>query len=181
MRSELSKLLNAASFAAGKHRQQRRKDADSSPYINHPLEVASLLADVGAVTDVELLIAALLHDTVEDTDATLQEIEQLFGKGVCGIVAEVTDDKSLPKDQRKQLQVKHAGSKSIRARQLKIADKTCNIRDLSENSPADWDWARKVEYLRWARQVVEECRGANLRLEEAFVDAAKQAEDRIND
>ncbi len=168
MHSTESKLLNAATFAAGKHRCQRRKNADASPYINHPIEVAKLLADEGGITEVELLIAALLHDTVEDTETSLDEIELLFGTTVRNLVAEVTDDKSLPKQQRKTLQVENAAHKSDLAKQLKIADKTCNIRDIDANNPDGWDLDRKLEYLNWAEHVVQHCRGINPALDQWF-------------
>lgn len=175
MSSVESRLLTAAVFAARKHRDQRRKNALQSPYINHPLEVASLLADVGGVTDVELLIAALLHDTVEDTETTLAEIETSFGSSVRDLVAEVTDDKSLPKQRRKDLQVQSAPHKSDRAKQLKIADKTSNIRDLDAENPEGWDLERKEQYIRWGQAVVQHCRGINPALDQAFDAAVKQA------
>lgn len=162
-------LLEAAHFAADRHRDQRRKDSGATPYINHPLAVAALLAENG-VADIEVLAAALLHDTVEDTETSIEEIRKRFGESIAGIVAEVTDDKSLPKDERKRLQVAHAPHKSPGARLVKIADKTCNLRDIAA-SPPDWPVERKREYFDWAAAVVGEMRGANTSLEAAF-DAA---------
>jgi guanosine-3',5'-bis(diphosphate) 3'-pyrophosphohydrolase len=125
-----SAILSAAAFAAAKHRNQRRKDAEASPYINHPIALAELLAFVG-IEDLEVLQAALLHDTVEDTDTSFQELEERFGKAVADIVQEVTDDKALPKGERKRLQVEHAAQLSREAKLVKLADKICNLRDIA--------------------------------------------------
>ena len=133
-----STLLRAACFAARKHRDQRRKDAPASPYINHPLAVANVLASEAGVKDESLLLAALLHDTVEDTQTTFEEIEEGYGEKVRRLVQEVTDDKKLPKQVRKDLQVQHAIVAAAAAKQLKIADKICNMRDIANNPPADW-------------------------------------------
>jgi len=138
------------------------------PYINHPLEVASLLANVGGIADVATLVAALLHDTVEDTSASPEELEREFGPEVRRIVAEVTDDKSLEKLERKQLQIKHTPALSIPAKQIKLGDKICNTRDVIENPPTDWDHERRLAYLDWAEKVVAGCRGANGPLERHF-------------
>ncbi len=170
-------LLEAATFAADKHRDQRRKGAEASPYINHPLAVAGLLALEAGVKDETLLLAALLHDTVEDTDTTLEELEETFGPTVRGIVDEVTDDKSLPKMQRKALQVEHAPNASAAAKQLKIADKVCNIRDITDRPPAGWSQLRKAEYLSWTEDVVRGCRGVNETLDAVYdraIAAARQ-------
>jgi guanosine-3',5'-bis(diphosphate) 3'-pyrophosphohydrolase len=164
-------LLRAAVFAAEKHRHQRRKDAEASPFINHPLAVATVLAVEGGVTDESLLVAALLHDTVEDTETTFDELEETFGKVVRNLVAEVTDDKLLPKQERKRLQVEHARGSSDAAKQLKIADKICNVRDIATKPPAGWPEERKAEYLDWTRRVVAGCRGVNPGLD-AACDAA---------
>ncbi len=163
-----ARLLNAAAFAAEKHRHQRRKDADRSPYINHPLAVAACLAVEGGVTDETILVAALLHDTIEDTATTPDELREAFGADVCRLVEEVSDDKTLAKAVRKQLQIEHAPQLSPEAKQLKIADKICNIRDLAQNPPADWEPGRITEYLDWAQRVVNGCRGANAELDRLF-------------
>jgi len=176
--SESAFLLQAATFAADKHRHQRRKDAAASPYINHPLAVACILSVQGAVTNPALLAAALLHDTVEDTDTSLAELEQTFGPTVSALVAEVTDDKSLPKQVRKTLQIKHAAQASTAAKQLKIADKIANLREMLADPPADWPLTRKLEYLDWAEQVVRGCQGVNTALDacwEATLSAARAA------
>ena len=164
-------LLRALSFASVKHRNQRRKDAESSPYINHPIAVASVLSTECGVADEQLLVAAILHDTVEDTETTFDELAAHFGSAVTALVRELTDDKSLPKAERKRLQIEHAHSASPGAKQLKIADKICNIRDISANPPAGWSIQRRQEYLEWAARVVDACRGVNHCLERAF-DAA---------
>ena len=163
-----AQLLRALSFASVKHRNQRRKDAESSPYINHPIAVASVLASEGTIEDESLLVAAVLHDTVEDTETAFDEIMQHFGAAVAELVRELTDDKSLPKAERKRLQIEHARSASPGAKQLKIADKICNIRDITVTPPADWSLQRRVEYLSWAAQVVDSCRGVNPGLDAAF-------------
>ena len=161
-------LLRAARFAAEKHREQRRKDAEASPYINHPLGVAGVLAIEGGVVEETLLVAALLHDTVEDTETSLPEIEEVFGSRVRRLVEEVTDDASLPKTTRKQLQVEHAPRLSSSAKQLKIADKICNVRDIAERPPAEWSQQRKTEYLEWTEQVIAGCRGVNKKLDAVY-------------
>jgi (p)ppGpp synthase/HD superfamily hydrolase len=161
-------LLEALHFAATKHSDQRRKDREASPYINHPIRVAQLLATEGGVTDLVTLQAAILHDTVEDTDTTPEELERHFGPEVRRVVAEVTDDKSLPKGDRKRLQIEHAPHLSPQAQQLKIADKTANVQNIIASPPADWSLARRREYLDWAEQVVNGCRGCNPALEALF-------------
>jgi guanosine-3',5'-bis(diphosphate) 3'-pyrophosphohydrolase len=171
MKGELALLLKALAFAAHKHRDQRRKDPEASPYINHPIALADVLVNEGGVTDVEVLCAALLHDTVEDTATTSEELAGAFGERVARIVAEVTDDKTLSKSERKRLQVEHAGRLSQEAKLVKLADKICNLRDVAERAPASWDLARRREYFDWAKRVVDGLRGAHPRLEAAF-DAA---------
>lgn len=151
----LAELLDAVMFAAERHRNQRRKDADASPYINHPIALAHLLATVGAVDDLDVLRAAVLHDTVEDTETSETELRERFGDVVAGIVMEVTDDKALPKQRRKELQVEHAPHKSQGAALVKLADKTCNLRDIAATPPADWPLARRQEYFDWAKRVVD--------------------------
>ena len=148
------RILAAAHFAAEKHAQQKRKGENGEPYFNHLLEVAELVAASSPQLDVELVMAAFLHDTVEDTGVTLQELEQQFGKDVADLVAEVTDDKSLPKETRKQLQVEHTPEKSPRAQTLKLADKISNLRAIIASPPVGWSRERKQQYFEWARQVV---------------------------
>lgn len=168
MGNDIVKILNAAAFAARKHSTQRRKDRAASPYINHPLALAAVLADEGGVTDADVITAALLHDTVEDTDTTLAELEARFGAQVAAIVAEVTDDTALPKAERKRLQVVKAPGKSAQAKLVKLADKICNLRDIASEPPADWSAERKSAYFTWANEVVAGLRGTNPALEAAF-------------
>lgn len=142
-------------FAAERHSNQRRKDAEASPYINHPIALAHLLATVGGVEDLNVLRAAILHDTVEDTETTEVEIRERFGDEVAEMVMEVTDDTSLPKQRRKELQVENAPHKSQGAAMIKLADKTCNLRDIATAPPADWPLLRRQEYFDLARRVVD--------------------------
>jgi guanosine-3',5'-bis(diphosphate) 3'-pyrophosphohydrolase len=173
--TDIATLLQAARFAADKHRYQRRKGADATPYINHPIEVADLLANIGGVTDIATLVAGVLHDTVEDTETTPEEVEALFGAEVRTLVAEVTDDKSLPKAKRKRLQIEHAPSLSAHAKEIKIADKISNVLDITQNPPTDWSPKRKREYLKWADQVVAGCRGTNDGLDRWFDEVLRNA------
>lgn len=167
-RDDVSLILSATAFAADKHRNQRRKDVQASPYINHPIALANVLKNEGGIADGKVLAAALLHDTIEDTDATVEELEAAFGKEITTIVLEVTDDKSLPKAERKRLQVEHACSISHRAKLVKLADKICNLRDMSVSPPAGWPEKRVQEYFEWAKAVVEGLRGTNSALEKLF-------------
>jgi len=169
------RILAAASFAAEKHKNQKRKGSDAQPYINHPLEVASLLANVGKIDDADVIIAGILHDTVEDCGVSYEEIGELFGRRVAGYVREVTDDKSLPKAERKRLQVEHSPHLSHGAKQVKLADKISNIRDVTENPPADWSVERRREYVEWGEEVVAGLRGVNGKLERLFDDVVARA------
>jgi guanosine-3',5'-bis(diphosphate) 3'-pyrophosphohydrolase len=162
---EILRLLKALSFAADKHRFQKRKDAAGTPYINHPINVALMLMEVGKETDADLLVAAMLHDTIEDTETSPEEIRALFGQEVLDIVLEVTDDKSLPKEERKKLQVTHASHKSAAAKKLKLADKICNIADILHHPPSGWSTERKLQYLSWAGEVLVGLKDANPLLE----------------
>jgi guanosine-3',5'-bis(diphosphate) 3'-pyrophosphohydrolase len=164
----MAKILRAATFAAEKHTRQRRKDVDASPYINHPLALASVLANEGGVTDIDVLCAALLHDTIEDTETTHPELVRTFGQRIADIVMEVTDDKGLDKDVRKRLQIEHAVTASPQAKLVKLADKICNLRDLLARPPADWSTERKSAYFEWAAAVIAGVRGSNARLEAVF-------------
>jgi guanosine-3',5'-bis(diphosphate) 3'-pyrophosphohydrolase len=154
-------ILKAAQFAAHKHRYQKRKDKNKTPYINHPLEVARVLNEEGSVADPWILAAALLHDTIEDTETTYDELRGQFGARIADIVAEVTDTKFLGKRTRKQLQSVKAGHASAAAQQVKIADKICNLRDILANPPVEWTLAKKQEYFDEAKSVVNEVRDAN--------------------
>jgi guanosine-3',5'-bis(diphosphate) 3'-pyrophosphohydrolase len=153
--TSLQAILHAASFAAEKHTAQKRKGAAAEPYVNHLLEVAQLVSTALSEPDTNLVIAALLHDVVEDTSVTKEEVAAVFGSDVADLVAEVTDDKSLPKAERKRLQVVHAATRSARAQVIKLADKISNLRSMLNSPPADWSFERRREYFLWAKQVVD--------------------------
>lgn len=166
--ADVALILRASVFAAHKHRNQRRKDVDASPYINHPLALACVLANEGGITDAATLCAALLHDTVEDTDTTADELRDAFGPEISAVVLEVTDDKNLPKAERKRLQIEHAATISSKAKRVKLADKICNLRDVAHAPPAGWSLERRREYFDWAQAVVDRLRGIDARLEAVF-------------
>jgi GTP diphosphokinase / guanosine-3',5'-bis(diphosphate) 3'-diphosphatase len=172
-------VLQAADAAARWHVHQRRKGKAEEPYINHLLEVASLVAEATEGKDSELVIAALLHDAIEDQEVPAETISEAFGPGVAEIILEVTDDKSLPKGERKEKQVHTAPNKSRRAKVLKLADKTSNLRAITATPPPDWSVKRRLDYVAWARRVVVGLRGANPWLEERFDEAAKSAEESV--
>lgn len=159
-------LTKAFNFAAERHVHQRRKGAHAEPYINHPIAVAGMLAAAGE--DAKTIAAGILHDTVEDVGVTYGELLRTFGSEVADAVMEVTDDKKLPKEERKQLQITTAKHKSARARKIKIADKTANLQSLLTSPPGDWDQKRITDYFKWAKQVVDQCRGLNEKLEQDF-------------
>jgi guanosine-3',5'-bis(diphosphate) 3'-pyrophosphohydrolase len=165
----LSLLFKALAFSAEKHTKQRRKDIDKTPYINHPISLANILAQRWVI-DENVLCAAILHDTIEDTQTTADELQEHFGEKIASIVLEVTDDKSLEKSVRKQMQVEHAASISHEAKLVKLADKIANITDIINTPPADWSTDRKKEYFEWAKAVVDNLRGAHQGLEKDFDD-----------
>jgi guanosine-3',5'-bis(diphosphate) 3'-pyrophosphohydrolase len=167
----LSLIMRAAVFAAERHRGQVRKGADAMPYIKHPLAVAQALAEEGGVGDAEMLAAALLHDTIEDTPTVYDDVSKEFSERVANLVVELTDDKRLPMAERKRLQVDHAAHISPDAQQIKLADKLCNLREILACPPADWPPARRAAYFEWSKAVVDRMRGANPALELLF-DAA---------
>lgn len=169
----VASLAKAYALAAHWHAPQRRKGDAAEPYVNHLAEVAHLVAE--ATGDIDMTIAAVLHDAIEDAGITAAKVEAEFGAKVAGIVLEVTDDKSLPKAERKRLQVETTPSKSPAAKMIKLADKTSNLRAIL-NSPPPWPPERKVEYLAWARRVVAGARGVSPQLEEIFDAAAKDLE-----
>uniref|UniRef100_A0A8C4HQG8 Guanosine-3',5'-bis(diphosphate) 3'-pyrophosphohydrolase MESH1 n=1 Tax=Dicentrarchus labrax TaxID=13489 RepID=A0A8C4HQG8_DICLA len=171
MNTDAVLLLETVHFAAEKHRSQRRKDVEQTPYINHPVGVARILSHEGGVTDIEVLQAALLHDTVEDTDTSPAELEAKFGPIVARIVQEVTDDKRLPKQERKRQQVEHAAHCSRQAKLVKLADKLYNLRDLNRCTPVA---ERVQEYFVWACEVVKGLKGTNSALEEKLGELFRQ-------
>lgn len=161
-------ILRAVAFAAHKHRDQRRKDKEASPYINHPIELAHVLWDEGEVRDPLVIAAALLHDTLEDTETSWQELRGEFGEDIADIVLEVTDTKWIKKELRKRLQVAKARHSSEQARLVKLADKICNVRDLGTRAPTGWSLERKRQYYDWAKEVVDRLRGTHPELERRF-------------
>ena len=165
---DLKLLLKALAFAAAKHKDQRRKDVDASPYINHPILLADVLCNEGRVTDMEVICAALLHDTVEDTATEPEELEAEFGRAIHDIVMEVTDDKTLAKQDRKQAQIEHAEGLSDKAKLVKLADKIANLRDVANSPPPDWSLERRREYFDWAKAVIDGLRGVHAGLEAVF-------------
>jgi (p)ppGpp synthase/HD superfamily hydrolase len=169
-------VLKAADAAARWHVHQRRKGPAEEPYINHLVEVAMLVAEATGGTDPNLVIAALLHDAIEDCEVPKELISELFGEDVASIVVEVTDDKSLHKSERKIKQIETASAKSPRAKMLKLADKTSNLRAIASSAPSDWSVKRRMEYIQWARDVACGLRGTNPRLEAQFDQAAEAAD-----
>jgi GTP diphosphokinase / guanosine-3',5'-bis(diphosphate) 3'-diphosphatase len=178
--NSLHTIVRALKFAANKHRNQKRKDQET-PYINHPIDVLNVLVNEGDVQDEELLIGAILHDTVEDTDATFDEIEAEFGSNIRSLVGECTDDKSLSQEDRKAKQVESAPHKSVKAKQIKLADKISNLRDMIQSPPADWSRDRKSKYIEWSRQVVAGLRGANEALERVYDQTYEDCCSRLRD
>jgi (p)ppGpp synthase/HD superfamily hydrolase len=172
--------MRAADAAARWHVHQRRKGSAQEPYINHLLEVAKLVTEATGGTDPNVVIAALLHDAAEDQNVTPDTIASEFGKHVTEIVMEFTDDKSLPKAERKRKQVETAGHKSREAKLIKLADKTSNLRAVANSPAPDWSVQRRLEYVDWAKQVVAGLRGTSPWLEDQFDDAADRAVRSLN-
>jgi GTP diphosphokinase / guanosine-3',5'-bis(diphosphate) 3'-diphosphatase len=167
-------VQKAMEYATQQHHGQSRKDEANTPYINHPIALADLLMNFAGITDTNVIVAALLHDTVEDTDSTVEDIEELFGTAIRNIVIEVTDDKSLPSPERKRLQIEHAANISYEAKLVKLADKICNLRDIITRPPVKWSLQRKQEYFEWAKAVIDQLRGTNEKLETLFDEVYQQ-------
>ena len=172
-------ILKAADFAAYKHRNQKRKDEEKTPYINHPIAVAKIISEIGNIEDPEILAAALLHDTIEDTKTTPEELIENFGERVCHLVQEVTDEKSLPKLERKQRQIDHAKEISKDAALIKLGDKISNVTDITYTPPTHWDNERRLEYLEWAEEVINNCPKVNEALENYFAKTIKTGRESI--
>jgi guanosine-3',5'-bis(diphosphate) 3'-pyrophosphohydrolase len=172
-------ILKAADFAAYKHRNQKRKDEEKTPYINHPIAVAKIISEIGNIEDPEILAAALLHDTIEDTKTTPEELIDNFGERVCHLVQEVTDEKSLPKLERKQRQIDHAKEISKDAALIKLGDKISNVTDITYTPPTHWDNERRLEYLEWAEEVINNCPKVNEALENYFAKTIKTGRESI--
>jgi GTP diphosphokinase / guanosine-3',5'-bis(diphosphate) 3'-diphosphatase len=169
--ADLKLLFKALAYAAHKHKDQRRKDAAASPYINHPITLANILCNEGHQCDVETLCGALLHDTLEDTDTTPAELQTEFGAAICAIVVALSDDQRLPKAECKRLQIEHAAEASDQAKRVKLADKIANLRDMADHPPAGWPLERRQEYFDWCKAVIDRLRGVDPVLEALF-DAA---------
>ncbi|KAL1453382.1 hypothetical protein WDU94_007522 [Cyamophila willieti] len=161
-------IVKATDFASHKHHYQRRKDPEGSPYIEHPVAVAHILTQLGKVSNPVVIMAALLHDTVEDTDTTFEEIDREFGPKVKSVVAELTDNKHMTKDERKRWQILHAAESTHEAKLVKLADKLHNLRDIERSLPVNWTEERKTQYFNWARDVVAGLRGTNAPIEAAL-------------
>ena len=177
---DLVRMARAVDFAARKHRDQRRKGANAEPYFNHVAGVGRMVAEATGGRDPVAVLGALLHDTIEDTATTAEELEAEFGAEVSRLVIEVTDDKRLPKAERKRLQVQDTPHKSDRAEMVKMADKISNLRSITDSPPTGWNRARKREYFEWARSVVEGCRGVCPWLEKHFDDAYREGVARLD-
>lgn len=175
----LQVIFDALAYASKMHSAQRRKDNRDTPYINHPIDVARLLITEGGITDSSVIAAAILHDTIEDTEATVEDIERMFGKKILGFVLECTDDKSLPKAERKRLQVVNGPHKSQEAKCIKLCDKISNVRDIGEYPPVLWSKERLIEYLDWTMEVVNGLRGANQALEELYDKTVEKSREKV--
>jgi guanosine-3',5'-bis(diphosphate) 3'-pyrophosphohydrolase len=171
---QIQSILSAARFAAEKHAGQRRKGDAAEPYINHLIEVAELVSLAAPEADANLVIAALLHDSIEDAGVTAEDLALRFGADVANLVKEVTDDKALPKKERKRLQVENAPKKSVRAQTIKLADKISNLRSMLYSPPAGWDFERRKEYFTWAQRVVDGLTAPNPMLKAEFESTVKK-------
>ena len=174
--SDVLLIARAWNFSAERHAKQRRKGEAQEPYVNHLAEVAELVATATEGRDGNLVAAAVLHDTVEDTATLPGELASVFNADVAELVSEMTDDKRLDKDQRKKLQILHAAEKTPRAKILKLADKISNLRSMVKSPPSDWSLDRRREYLTWSKEVVQGLRGTNSWLETRYDEAAEQLE-----
>jgi len=175
------KITQAMLFAAQRHTDQRRKGARGEPYVNHCAEVAALIARHTDGDNTDAICAGLLHDTIEDTGTTYEELVSAFGEGVAGVVRECTDDKSLPKAERKRLQAERAPHKSPNAKMVKLGDKISNLRSILDSPPPTWDLARKQAYFAWAKRVIDGCRGVNAGLEREFDALYAQGMERLDE
>ena len=175
----LVQVLKATEFAAQKHQAHRRKGATKRPYIGHCIEVARMIAEIAKSDDPTILSAAILHDTLEDTETTREELVEAFGERITDFVVQVTDDKSLPKKERKKAQIEHAGHLSPGAKLIKLADKISNVRELGDDPPPDKTRKKLLKYFKWARDVVEALGSVNPDLEKEFATVVADAEAKI--
>ena len=169
-------ITHALRFAAERHSSQRRKGQAKEPYVNHLAEVSELVADATEGKDVNLIAAALLHDTIEDTETSSDELVATFNNDIAQLVADVTDDKSLPKQDRKNLQVVNSRAQNMRVKLLKLADKTSNLRSLANSPPENWNTEQKQAYIDWTIKVAAGLKGVNPWLEERFDEALRRAQ-----
>ena len=165
---DISMLIKAFKFVSVKHSGQRRKGYKGEPYINHLADAADILWNSGEIHDITTVVAGILHDTIEDTSTTQEELASEFSPEIASVVLEVTDDKSLPKDKRKQLQIEHAPQLSFMARQVKLADKISNLKGILESPPEGWDNERLLEYAKWSEKVISRIKGTNEILEKIY-------------
>ena len=172
-------IEKALAFATEKHKNYTRADEEQSPYIVHPIAVRHILSEVGGVEDAEVLAAALLHDTLEDTPTTREELIENFGQRVCSLVEEVSDDKTLPKQTRKDLQIQHAPQLSEGAVLIKLGDKISNVTDITNTPPTNWDSNRRLEYFEWAEKVINNCPQVNEKLENYFKDIIQKGREKL--
>jgi GTP diphosphokinase / guanosine-3',5'-bis(diphosphate) 3'-diphosphatase len=178
MKENLNKIFDALEFASFRHRFQKRKGAGGIPYINHPVEVTNLLLKTIENPSEKLLIAALLHDVIEDTDTSEEDIRSSFGDEVLQLVKEVTDDMHLPRKERKRLQIVHSGALSPEAKYIKIADKACNVKDII-NTRHYWTKQDKISYIEWAIRVVDQMHGTHRDLETVFFNNVREAQEKL--
>lgn len=161
-------LLKSVDFAARAHRDQRRKGAAQEPYINHPIEVSRLIIECEPGTDEDILCAAVLHDVIEDCGATRDEIAACFNDIIADIVLEVSDDKALPRDERKAKQIETAPYLTNGAKLVRLADKVANVGAMLTDTPIGWDDKQILAYVDWAEAVVAPCRMVSTRLSDRF-------------
>lgn len=176
---EMDKYVKALSFSSYKHRFQKRKSEKGIPYINHPIRVSEILWENG-IRDIDVIVAGVLHDTVEDTETTVEEIREIFGNDVALYISEVSDDKTLPKEERKRLQVEHAKNASNGAKLVKLADKIANVHDIGNDPPQNWTLERRKDYLLWASKVIDQVRGTNKQLEDKFDQVLEQSKEKLD-
>ena len=169
-------ITRALHFAAERHSNHRRKGQAQEPYVNHLAEVSELVADATEGKDVNLIAAALLHDTIEDTETSSDELVATFNNDIAQLLADVTDDKSLPKQDRKYLQVVNSRAQNMRVKLLKLADKTSNLRSLANSPPENWNTEQKQAYIDWAIKVAAGLKGVNPWLEGRFDEALRRAQ-----
>ena len=179
--SDMTTIIRALAYAAGHHSNQKRKGENAEPYINHLIDVLHILWEIGEIRDITTLTAALLHDAVEDTDVTAEELTELFGEEISDIVMEVTDNRDLAKEHRKRLQVEHAAHLSTEASFIKLADKISNISDIISAPPSNWSRKQQRAYVAWGKEVIDRLRGIHPQLEKHFDIVYEEAQQRLAD